>query len=238
MSIVNYKRGEDTREVVVRIPEELYHRLENESRKRGFSSVSEYILHLLLTHVPPERDITSELLEKVRSRIERMVQDELNKRLTQLELLRRQLVEVYEKVNNLEQKISEVESRIRDMESVKVEVRPERKQRKTAIEILREEQVLFESTLPPRVDRDRLFASLERSGAVVIKLRRERVAISPEFWEFFKKKLDEIHTSDEREIQSIMGEKGFKLWKALYSDNLVIYDSKLRKWRPVHGELP
>ncbi|MEM4827462.1 MAG: CopG family transcriptional regulator, partial [Desulfurococcaceae archaeon] len=96
---MNYKRGEDTREVVVRIPEELYHRLENESRKRGFSSVSEYILHLLLTHVPPERDITSELLEKVRSRIERMVQDELNKRLTQLELLRRQLVEVYEKVN-------------------------------------------------------------------------------------------------------------------------------------------
>ncbi|MEM1696748.1 MAG: CopG family transcriptional regulator, partial [Desulfurococcaceae archaeon] len=96
----------------------------------------------------------------------------------------------------------------------------------------------FESTLPPRVDRDRLFASLERSGAVVIKLSRERVAISPEFWEFFKKKLDEIHTSDEREIQSIMGEKGFKLWKALYSDNLVIYDSKLRKWRPVHGELP
>lgn len=229
---------EKTREVVLRIREDLYRRLEEEASRQGFRTVSEFILSIVNTVTrTPERDLSSEALEKIRAKLERFLQDELNKRLSILENIRRQVAEVYEKIDSLEQRVGEIEVKLREVESRKVETPIQPKARKTAIERLREDKILFESTLPPRIQRDRLFAYLEREGAVIIKLSKERVAIDPGFWTEFKNKLSELSTTDEKELSKVLGEKGFALWKALHNDNLIIYDLKQRRWRPVHGEL-
>lgn len=229
---------ERVREVVLKLREDIYRRLEEESSKRGFRSVPDFILHTIFTMLQtPERDLSSEVYERIRTRLERFVQDELNKRLSILETLRRQIAEVYERVDSLEQKIADVESRVSAVESKKAEVPVQARTRKTAIERLKEDKILFESTLPPRIQRDRLFAYLEREGAVIIRLSKERVAVDPEFWAEFKSKLSELSTTDEKELSALLGEKGFSLWRALHSDNLIIFDPKQRRWRPVHGEL-
>jgi chromosome segregation ATPase len=229
------------KEILVRVPEELYSKLEEERLKQGFGSISDYLLHLIALFAtarekPTEKELVSEHIEKLRARIERFVQDELNKRLEVVEVLKRRIIELSEKVDSLEQRISKIETQVKASEA---KPREAPTPRKTAIERLREEKVLFESSLPPRIQRDRLFAYLERAGAVVIKLSRERVAVDSEFWLNFKEKLfNEVRSNNEEDLRAILGDKGYELWKALYNDNLIIYDTKLKKWKPLRGELP
>ncbi|MEM4434006.1 MAG: CopG family transcriptional regulator, partial [Thermosphaera sp.] len=90
----------------------------------------------------------------------------------------------------------------------------------------------FESTLPPRIQRDAFFSYLEREGAVVLKLSRERIAVDREFWNEFKGRLFQALTSNkDEEIKQVLGEKGYALWRALYDDNLIIFDPKTKAWR-------
>lgn len=234
MSSLRLEQDEHVKELLLKLPRELYHKLEEGAAKQGFSSVSDYIVHILALHLKPEHE-ASVSIEKLRAKLERIIQDEINKGLAVLESMRKQIVEIYERVDSLEQRVEAIESIVKELESRKAEV-PAAKPRKTAIERLKEEKVLFESALPPRIQRDRLFNYLEREGAVVLKLSKERVAVDPEFWQEFKSKLNELRSTDEKEIQRILGDKGFSLWKTLYSENLIIYDPKPKKWRFVHGE--
>jgi len=233
------------KEVKLDLPVDLYNELERLAREAGYSSVSEYIVSVIENLVAfTSRPLISDL-DRWKTRIERYIQDEINKRLSLIDTMRSQIVELYEKLDSIQQRISELESTIQDMRREKVEVVSEaqvlptsRRRYKTGIERLKEEKIVFESKLPPKIQRDRLFAYFEREGAVVLKLSKERVAVDPDYWREFKQKLLDLSTSVEEEIKSLLGDRGFELWKALYSDNAIIYDSRVKKWKFILNSIP
>lgn len=229
------KTNKKFRELSIKLPEDVYSQLEEMALKNGFSSISDYAVFILI-NTTKTRSLPDEVFEKIKSRLDRHIQSELNKGLSVIETIKKQIVELYEKIDELKQRIDQLE---RDIHKPPLEKpRTEQIKRKTAIERLKEEKIVFESTLSPRIQRDRLFAYFERMSAVVLKLSKERVAVDPEFWKWFKDKLlNEVSTNREEEIRSILGDKGFELWKILYSDNVILFDSKTRKWKFIHGEV-
>lgn len=233
------------KELKLDIPLDLYSKLERLAREAGYSNVSEYILSTLVNIISSTTSQLPEDLAKWRSRFERYIQDEVNKRLSIIDTLRSQVAELYERLDSIQQKITELDSEIREIRMRGVEVAEEagehpgtRKPYKTGIERLREEKVVFESKLPLRVQRDRLFAYFEREGAVVLKLAKERVAVDPDYWRDFKQKLLSLSSIVEEEIKKQLGDKGFELWKTLYTNNAIIYDSRARKWKFVLDGVP
>lgn len=221
------------RELRVRVTEDTYARLEDLARREGFTSVPDFVAHLLIS-ITKEKTPVDEF-ERFKTRLERYIQDELNKRLASLEGLRKQVVELYEKIEELSQKVVNLEDSLK----AKQEEKPkETITRRTGIERLREEKVVFESKLPARIQRDRLFAYFERMNAIVLKLSKERVAVDPDYWRDFKNKLSELSSSREEDISQVLGSTGYELWKALYRDSLIYYDPKTKKWRFVEGSVP
>jgi len=233
------------KKVVLEIPIELYMELEKLAREGGFSSVSEYLLSLLPALITQAGRGRVEDIDKWKARLERYIQDEINKRLSVIDTVRSQIAELYERLDSIQQKLGELETALRTISAQRAEMPSElqeavrvKRSRKTGIERLREEKVVFESKLPPRVQRDRLFAYFEREGAIVLKLTRERIAVDPDYWREFKQKLLNLSTSVEEEIKSALGDKGFELWKALYSDNAIIFDSRAKKWKFIISDTP
>ncbi|MEL9908859.1 MAG: CopG family transcriptional regulator [Desulfurococcus sp.] len=227
------------REIRILINEELYKSLERKALELGFKDVSSYIIEVLSRELFSRTERTGvEELERMRSRLEKFIQDEINKGLTPLENMRRQLAELIQRVDELEEKIKSIEGK----EGAKPgETHGEgkvSKPYKTGIERLREDKIVFESMLPARIQRDRLFSYFERMGAVVLHLSKERIAVDSDFWREFKEKLfKEAKTNTEEDLKKILGEKGYLLWKALYEDNMILYDSKTRSWKPVSDEV-
>ena len=238
MALGSMQLEEARKEIKIRVPADVYSMLEDSARREGYSSVADYVV-AVLTNIARSRQIPQqeELIDRIRLRLERYVQDELNRRMSVIESIRKQVIELYEKIGSLEQKVNSIEASLSGVE--KPGARAEVSSRKTAIERLKEEKVVFESKLPPRIHKDRLFAYFERSGAVVLKLSRERVAVDQDFWREFKYKLlNEVNSNRDEDILAVLGEQGYELWKALYGDNMVIFDPKYKKWRFVQGETP
>jgi chromosome segregation ATPase len=233
------------KELKLNIPMDLYSELEKLAREGGYSSVSEYIVSALVNLVSPTIRQPPEDLAKWKARFERYIQDEINKRLSIIDTIRSQIAELYEKLDSIQQRLGELDSTVQEIRRWRAEAAEEtreqpgaRKPYRTGIERLREEKVVFESKLPPRVQRDRLFAYFEREGAIVLKLTRERVAVDPDYWREFKQKLLSLSTTAEEEIKNQLGDKGFELWKTLYIDNAIIYDSRAKKWKFVLNSIP
>lgn len=216
------------REIRIRISEDLYRSLEERARKEGFTTVSDY-LSAIIQNLIKEKPPIEEAADKIRTKLERFIQDELNKRLSMLENLKKQISELYEKIEELDHRINNIESSMKERPSI--QQKPE-SPRKTAMERLHEEKLVFESRLPSRIQRDRIFSYFDRMGAIVIKLSKERIAVDPDFWNQFKYKLlNQVDSNSEELVLNTLGEKGYELWKALYSDNAIIYDPKSKKWR-------
>jgi len=233
------------REVKLEIPGDLYIGLERLAREEGYSSVTEYLLSVIKSLITPSGRVSLEDFSRLKVRFERYIQDEINKRFSVIDTMRSQIAELYERLDLIQQKLSELESLIQSVYTQKAKPPGEvqeptraKKPYKTGIERLKEEKVVFESKLPSRVQRDRLFAYFEREGAVVLKLTRERIAVDPEYWREFKQKLLSLSTNVEDEVRNALGDKGFELWKALYSDNAIIFDSRARKWKFVLNTVP
>uniref|UniRef100_A0A7C2FEZ5 CopG family transcriptional regulator n=1 Tax=Thermosphaera aggregans TaxID=54254 RepID=A0A7C2FEZ5_9CREN len=223
---------DETFELKIRVSRDVYEKLKALAEKKGFTDVSTLLEEMVKQQLLVPESTREAELEKLRQKLERRIQDELNKSLSVIDSLRRQLTELYERVDH-------IESVVKELSEKKAEVKqPPPIQRgktyKTGIERLRDDKILFESTLPPRIQRDAFFSYLEREGAVVLKLSRERIAVDKSFWEEFKDKLFKtITTNKEDEIKQVLGEKGYALWRALYDDNLIIYDPKSRSWKPL-----
>ncbi|MEM1732919.1 MAG: CopG family transcriptional regulator [Desulfurococcaceae archaeon] len=234
----------DIVEIKIAIPRNLYEKLLEISKSEGFEGPAKYI-ETIIEDFLTQRSKLSELVEtivveKLKKRIERMIQDEVNKGLNAVEALKKQVLDLYDKMESLEQKINELEATLKEHyeKPTPAQVPQYTRSYKTGIERLRDEKIVFESKLPPRIQRDRLFSYFERMGAVVIKLSKERVAIDSEFWREFKNKLlNEIRTIDDNEIKNVLGTHGYELWKALYNDNAIIYDSREKKWKIILREL-
>lgn len=229
------KTDRKIKEVLVQIPEELYNSLIELAKKSGYADINEYIVYVLETHLG-EKPFPEEALDRVKIKLERYIQDELNKRLAVIENLKKQLTDLYEKIETLASRIDRLEQSSKDQASTPTS---REQARKSGIERLREEKVVFESRLPSRIQRDRLFSYFERMGAVVLKLSKERIAIDPDYWKEFKNKLlNELSTNRDEDVLSVLGQVGYELWKTLYSDNAIIFDPRTKKWRFITTEVP
>ncbi|MGC9121464.1 MAG: CopG family transcriptional regulator [Thermogladius sp.] len=212
------------RPLTVYLDEDLFRALAFLSEKEGYPSILDYVVKLIKERV--EGAEKGGLEDSLKARIARIVQDELNKQLQVIENLRRQVAELYERVDYLTSVVEEIKSRATEVSEQR------REKRKTGIERLREEKVVFESSLPKKLNRDAFFNYLRREGAVVIETSKERIAVDPDFWEDFKTKLfEKTATSDEDELRRALGDKGFMLFTKLRDDNQVIYDPVTKKWK-------
>lgn len=224
--------------LTIRIDEDTYQKLINKAEEEGYAVVSDYILSLINQAIKRE---TAFSLDKLKNRIKRYVQDAVNEQLMVIENLKRQIIDLYDKIDGLEKRIDEIESKVQQLSTrmnQQAPIQRERptRQRKTGIERLREEKVLFESRLSGLRYRDKFFSYLERMGAVVIPLRNERVAVDPEFWTNFKKKLfEEIDTDNEEIIREKLSPLEYELFLRLRNEPLIFFDVKTRKWKPISG---
>ncbi|ADI31462.1 CopG family transcriptional regulator [Staphylothermus hellenicus] len=222
--------------LTIRVDEETYRKLLVKAEEEGYSMISDYILALINQAVRAE---TTPSYDKLKTRIKRYVQDVVNEQLMVVENLKRQVIELYDKIDGLEKRINDIDKKIQEISSKITRPTPIRRerpvrQRKTGIERLREEKVLFESRLTGLRYRDKFFSYLERMGAIVIPLRGERVAVDAEFWENFKKKLfEEIDTDNEEIIKEKLDPLEYQLFLRLRSEPLIFFDAKTKKWKPI-----
>ncbi len=149
--------------------------------------------------------------------------DEMNRRLSHIIEL---LEDLTARIQNLEDEVSNI---LRTAQQAKPEEKKE--PRKSAIDILKDQKVMFESDIASKIrNRDAFFDKLRRSGAVVLELAKERVAVDPEFFEEFKKKVQNLSVSSEDALQRELGKVEVKLLKVLMSSGVAYFDGVKKKW--------
>jgi len=206
----------------------------------------------IVRSVLQEEGASSIDVEKLLARIERKVHDMINPWTAKVDKTAQQLAEVLEKLEALEEELRRVKEELgkfkqEEHRAERVESIPHhtprrypthyeggeahRRRRRTAIEWLREQGVLFESELMRLRDRDAFFEKLRREGALVIELPNERVAVDREFWERFKERIESLPTVREDEIRVALGDQMFKLFQKLKEAGLVYFDARSGSWR-------
>ena len=227
--------------IIIKLSDEQYKEIEERARKEGYTLVSDYVKAVLLSSQPSLSLNVNDLVSQISSKLERKVQDLLNPFTAQIEDLKKKTAEIIEKIDEIESKSTkktsieeeegnEEKSTRRNLEQSKFEQSRKEGERKTAIDILNEQGVVFESELKLR-NTDAFFSKLDREGAKIIYLEKERIALSPEFYNNFVKKLKEIKTPDPEEAASKLDPKEAKLFKKLVSEASVIFDSDGKYWK-------
>ncbi len=238
--------------IIIKVPYEVYLRLFERSRVEGYSLLSDYVKAIIYRELGLETTPSrieriekkvSELeermegidVDKIANRLARRIHDMVNPISAEITRLQSRIADIIERIDGIEDRLGKLEQRVNQF----IEHPPHREvTRKRGIDRLREEGVLFESELKRLRDRDRFFAYLEREGAKVIEAAGERIAVYPDFWEDFKKKLfEEIDTSNEDIIRKVLTETEYRLFQKLFNSGLIYYDSIDKKWKPVTREL-
>ncbi len=241
--------------IIIKVPYEIYLRLRERSKAEGYNLLSDYVKAIILKELGLEPyasrlDMIEERIskieesvkeakyidtDKIENKILRKVQDLINPVSAEITKLSNRIADLVERIEKIEDKIEEIEKKL----AKPVEAKPAREtHRKTGIERLREEGVLFESELKWLRNKDRFFAYLEREGAKIIEAAGERIAVDIDFWEKFKRKMfKEITTSSEDQIKIVLNKTEYKLFQKLKNSGLIYYDSTEHKWKPVSKEL-
>jgi len=192
-------------------------------------------------HARPVKCATPEDLIKLR----RSLEDLLNPVTGKIDSLRSQFATVYEAMEKILEKLEEMNKKLEHMPATappraaapaaRVEEggqAPPRRRRTSAIEILKEQKVMYESDIASKIkNRDAFFERLKRDGAIVLELMDQRVAIDPDYWREFVKKLEELNTNSEPELERALGKRGYQLLKALMRSTLAYFDATERKWK-------
>ncbi|MCD6488315.1 MAG: hypothetical protein J7K21_03725 [Desulfurococcales archaeon] len=241
--------------IVVKVPEEVYISLRERGRAEGYTLLSDYVRAIIFKELGLDR--TSSRIEKVEqkimeleqkisgkklpdlSRINRLIDDKVNAVSEQVTKLATRIAEVVERIDYIEDKIRSLEQKI-SQPPTHYPPHPGRGEgkRKTGLERLREQGVLFESELKRLRDRDVFFAYLARGGAKIIEAAGERIAVDPGFWEKFKEKLfREITTNNEDQIRILMNKAEYRLFIKLKESGLIYFDSSEHRWKPVSKDL-
>lgn len=225
-----------THRITIELDSDTYKKLVDKALSEGYSLVADYVVHMLKSSLalPPQPQVsTDDIFNKIKPKVERMIQDQINRFMELISDIRNRVAELYEKYDQLSQTLRTISER-----EAPTYPRGETK-RKTGIERLREEKVLFESSLPAKINRDKFFAYLEREGAIILKLTKERIAIDRDFWSYFRNKVfEEVSTDEEEELKKILGNKGYELFKRMRDDLIIFFDKKRMKWVAVDKNIP
>ncbi|MEM4503008.1 MAG: CopG family transcriptional regulator, partial [Ignisphaera sp.] len=145
--------------------------------------------------------------------------------------LGRKVAELLERLEVVEERLFKLEETIKTVETRREEIKVQEKSRKSAIEILKEQKVMFEKDIANKIrNRDSFFARLEREGAIVIEAKDERIAVEPSFWNSFVNKLKLTKTNNDDELKKIFDPIEFKLLQKLKESALIVYDGTSKSW--------
>ncbi len=264
------------RYIAIKLPDDVYRKLEERARNQGFTLVSDYIRNLILRELEKpsismhdiesrlsrleEGELTPQLyqriweiasralkekigeveaeggrisIEKMFNKLERRIQDLINPWTAKIDQLASKIADLYERIEALEQRLNEVTNEVKELTKRTHYHAVEQRivKRRSAIERLKEQGVVFESEVKWLRDRDLFFDRLRREGAVIIDVGGERVAIDKRFWENFIDKIEKLPTSNEEEIKILLTEPQFKLFKKLREAGLIYFDSTKKCWK-------
>jgi len=228
-------------EVVLRIPDSIYRAIAERASKAGYSDPSEYLLQLILSTLSTQQldlgKYIEDLVAKHASRAERKLSDVLNAYTSKIEELGSKVASLYEEIEELRARVEAIEERQRERaeEKPREPAEERRAKRATAIEILREQKVFYESSIYGKIkNRDKFFQKLEREGAVILSTDRERIAVDREFWESFKSKLSRIRGDSEEAVKSVLTDrKELELFERLKDAAVLVYDATEKRWKLV-----
>lgn len=219
--------------LIIKLTDDEYKRLEEEARKEGYAILTSYIKFKLLSQSSfstIETNIPNS--EEILKRLERRIQDMINPFTAEVETLKRKIAELAEKVESLEEvgkqksdKLNTISKPLRENPQ-----QPQQKPKKSLMEILKERGVMYESELNLK-NADAFFEKIEKEGGRVLYTDKERIAIDPDFYNSFIKKLTEVHTSDDLEAQKFLNKQEYKLFQKLRSLGIIYFDSNTKSWK-------
>lgn len=246
---VGERMSEDSEKTLaLKIPSDVYSKLLEKSKKLGYKEVSDYVAALIDKDLGEPYSIDERIsrlesainelrkgdVGRLESHLMRRVQDLVNPVAAEVSKINLKLAELIEDIDKLKERIEALEKTSEERKTYRYGYEAREKAKKTGIERLKEEGVIFESEVKGLRDRDRFFSYLERSGAKVIEARDERVAVDRELWNSFREKLfEEVATSNEEEVERQLSRVEVKLFKKLRESGLIYYDSVEKKWKPV-----
>ncbi|EHP69326.1 hypothetical protein MetMK1DRAFT_00020760 [Metallosphaera yellowstonensis MK1] len=219
------------RNIVIKLTDEEYRKIEEDARSQGFVLLSDYIKFRLLTNSSPQRSPGEG----------QNVQELINPLTVELLNVKRKLGELAEKVEALESVVTTKPSGALQQERQDIR-RDERKeerrvtqqeQRKGAIDYLREQGVIFESKLTNLKNPDAFFEKLESQGAKIFWIAEERIAVDPTFFQNFVNRLAQIHTSDDAEAQKYLSKQEHELFVKLRKSGSIYFDNESKHWKLV-----
>lgn len=249
--------------LAIKLPDDIYRELERKARRLGYSLVTDYVRDIIMRELgykgeplatisDVERLVERKIQEagaelsvdKLAARLERKIQDMINPWTAKIDQLSSRLAEVVERLEALEEKVKALEEEVRSAREQAArpaltpaherrEVRAAR--RKSAIERLREQGVVFEHDVQWLRDRDAFFERLRREGAVILEVGGERVAVDPSFWENFRDKVEKLPTANDEEIRILLRDHEYALFKKLKESGLIYFDASKRAWRFVES---
>lgn len=230
--------------ITVELDDELYEELLKKAREEGFLTISEYLNSLILRTIEKEGKETfegesrkSSSMERLLGIIERKVHDTVNPFTQKIDDVNRKIASLIEKLETIEERLNSLEEKTKSIESIAEETKAPKetkKVKKTAMDILKEQKVIFERDIATKIrDRDTFFAKLEREGAIVIEAKNERIAVDPQFWHQLIEKLKNIRTSNDEEMKKLLDPIEFKVVQKLRESALLIFDNTTKIWNLV-----
>jgi hypothetical protein len=231
-------------QIILNIPEDLYKAILERASREGYKDPYEYLLRLIVSALSSQGlDLgryIEDLVAKYTSRSERKLSDILNAYTSKIEELASKIASLYEDFEEIKSKIQEIEGKLQEMEragerETPVERQAQQARKATAIEILKQQKVFYESSIYGKIkNRDKFFQKLEREGAIIINTERERIAIDKDFWEGFTSKISRIRGDSEEAIRSVMSDrKELELFERLKESANLIYDATEKRWKLV-----
>jgi hypothetical protein len=104
------------------------------------------------------------------------------------------------------------------------------KPRKTAWDILREQEIVCASAMKHARDPERIIEGLKKNGAVIFVSEDDRCAVYPDTWTSFMEGLAKISSPDEREVLGRLKGKAKQLFKMLRAAGATHFDNKSKVW--------
>ncbi|MEM1542278.1 MAG: hypothetical protein QW101_03925 [Ignisphaera sp.] len=225
--------------VTLKLDDRVYEELARRARDEGFATVSDYIGFIISKYIDriehkesyEEATKKSTVIDKIMTLIERKVQDSVNPFTQKVDDLGRKVATLLERLEVVEERLSKLEKIIKTVETKREEVKVQEKSKKSAIEILKEQKIIFEKDVANKIrNRDSFFVRLEQEGAIVIEAKDERIAVEPSFWNSFVNKLKLTRTNNDDELKKIFDPIELKLLQKLKESALIVYDGTSRNW--------
>jgi 2-succinyl-5-enolpyruvyl-6-hydroxy-3-cyclohexene-1-carboxylate synthase len=136
-------------------------------------------------------------------------------------------------------KLGELEKRIISLEQVVFKqaradlpqtVEQSSKSKKTAWDVLREQQVVCISSMKGAKDPEKIMESLKKNGAIILVSENDKCAVYPETWMSFLEDLAKINSPDEREVIGKLKGRARQLFKMIRAIGAVHFNNKTKMW--------